>query len=77
MGVTEGSLASVDASVEEEVSDALRFADESAMPDEALLHSLVLAPNTEGDHPPPLGSYPAEQHAGASVDADKVAVRHA
>ena len=76
-GATEEALAALDASVEAEVADALTFADESAQPDEALLHSLVLAPNGDGDHPPPLGSYPAEQHAGAAVDADKVAVRHA
>ena len=46
--------------VEEEVADAL--VDESAPPDEALMHSLTLAPSGLDDAAPPQGSYPAEKH---------------
>lgn len=81
-GTKEDALVKLEADVEEEVADALRFADESAQPDEALLHTLTLAPNGDGDTPPPAGSYPAEKRAdeSAAIDAEagkKVPVRHA
>ena len=37
-------IEAIDASVEEEVADAIKFADESDMPTEALMHELVYAP---------------------------------
>jgi len=38
----------IDASVEEEVRDAVQFADDSAPPSEELMHQLVYAPSPEG-----------------------------
>jgi len=38
----------LDASVEEEIRDALQFADESEFPGEDLMRELVLAPSPEG-----------------------------
>ena len=76
-GVSEEALAAVDAAVEAEVEDAVRFADESAQPDEALLHTLTLAPNGDADSPPPAGSYPAEKRGPLSADAAPTEVHHA
>lgn len=39
----EADLAKIEAAVEEEVADAIKFADESPQPDEALMHSLTYA----------------------------------
>ncbi|MBK8171615.1 MAG: pyruvate dehydrogenase (acetyl-transferring) E1 component subunit alpha [Sandaracinaceae bacterium] len=47
MKVKEEELAKIDALVEEEVADAVKFADESDPPDEALMHSLTLAKTGE------------------------------
>jgi pyruvate dehydrogenase E1 component alpha subunit len=44
-GVAEADLAALDVEIEAEVADALKFADESAMPDEALMRDLVYAKN--------------------------------
>jgi len=38
----------LDASVEEEMRDAVQFAEDSAPPSEALMNSLVYAPSAEG-----------------------------
>lgn len=46
--VSSADLDAIDAEVEEEVRDAVQFADESAAPSEALLHDLIYAPSTEG-----------------------------
>src|SRR5262249_12281486 len=43
--VPEADLAALDAEIEAEIADALKFADESAMPDEALMRDLVYAKN--------------------------------
>jgi pyruvate dehydrogenase E1 component alpha subunit len=58
-GVTEQELARVEAEVEDEIADALRFADESPPPDEALMRSLVYAPHGDADRLPPSGAFPA------------------
>lgn len=47
-GVPVQEVEGIDASVEEEVRDAVQFAEESAPPSEALMHELVYAPSTEG-----------------------------
>jgi pyruvate dehydrogenase E1 component alpha subunit len=47
-GVSPKEVDAIDASVEEEVRDAVQFADESPPPDEALMHELVYAPSPEG-----------------------------
>jgi pyruvate dehydrogenase E1 component alpha subunit len=46
-GVSEADVDAIDQSVEEEVRDAVTFADESAAPDEALMHRAVYAPSPE------------------------------
>jgi pyruvate dehydrogenase E1 component alpha subunit len=46
--VGDKELEAIDASVEEEVRDAVQFADESAPPSEELMRELVYAPSTEG-----------------------------
>lgn len=47
-GVSPKEVDGIDASVEEEVRDAVRFADESEPPSRELMESLVYAPSTEG-----------------------------
>jgi pyruvate dehydrogenase E1 component alpha subunit len=47
-GMSAKDVDAIDASVEEEVRDAVQFAEESAAPDEALMHKLVYAPSPEG-----------------------------
>jgi pyruvate dehydrogenase E1 component alpha subunit len=47
-GVSPKELDAIDASVEEEVRDAVQFADESPPPNEELMEQLVYAPSGEG-----------------------------
>lgn len=58
-GVSEEDLAAVEAEIEAEIADALRFADESPPPDEALMRALVYAPNGDADDLPAPGAFPA------------------
>jgi pyruvate dehydrogenase E1 component alpha subunit len=46
--VAEKDVEAIDALVEEEMRDALQFAEDSASPSEALMHELVYAPSPEG-----------------------------
>jgi pyruvate dehydrogenase E1 component alpha subunit len=46
-GVPESEVDAVDASVEEEVRDAVAFAERSAPPSEELMHELVYAPSPD------------------------------
>jgi pyruvate dehydrogenase E1 component alpha subunit len=47
-GLSAADLDAIDASVEEEVRDALEFADASAAPSEELMYEITYAPSTEG-----------------------------
>jgi len=47
-GVSPKEVDGIDASVEEEIRDAVQFADESAAPSEELMENLVYAPSAEG-----------------------------
>jgi pyruvate dehydrogenase E1 component alpha subunit len=47
-GVSQSEVDAIDAAVEEEVRDAVQFADTSPAPTEELMHELIYAPSSEG-----------------------------